>query len=435
MKLAFIGTGYVGLVSGVMLSHLGHDVTCIDLVQEKINQLKQNLSPIYEHSLEKYIEKCATAHKLHFNCGYDKKLADQDAVFITVGTPPKSDGHADLSYVYAALDQLLEFISENCVIVLKSTVPPGTSRQMQEYIAKKGRGNKVASNPEFLREGSAVYDFLNPERIVIGAGSDLAFTCMRAIYKRFDDQGVPIVETDFTTSEMIKYASNTFLANKIAFINEMADLCEKMGANVKELSHAIGLDSRIGAAFLKAGPGFGGSCFPKDILALQALTKQVGSQSLILDAIIEANSKRPGVIIEKIEKIVGTLAGKLVAVYGLTYKAGTDDLRSSPAIELIAKLKAKGAQIQAYDPMGNENAAAVLAPEEICADAYLATEGADFAICATEWPEFKDLDFGRIYNNLNQPVLIDLRNFLDHKKVENAGISCYVVGLNLSKSD
>lgn len=432
MKLAFIGTGYVGLVTGVMMSHIGHEITCIDIDQEKINSLNNGKSPIYEANLDEYISKQIKSRTLQFNSNFDEHLRKQDAIFITVGTPSSQEGNADLSHVYNSLDHILEFIDDKCIIIIKSTVPPGTTKDIQNYIRKKGKNNHVANNPEFLREGNAVYDFLNPDRIVIGAESSEAKTTLEKIYTPMTQQGITLVTTDFTTSELIKYAANTFLANKIAFINEMADICENINANVKDLSYGLGLDQRIGGAFLNAGPGFGGSCFPKDILALQSLTNNLETRSLILDAVINANSQRPASILKRIEKLAGGLNTKTVAVLGLTYKAGTDDLRSSPALEMIKLLKEQGAIIQAYDPMGRDNARNHMQNDEIKSSAIDACRGADITLILTEWDEFQNLNFDAIKQVLHGVKLIDLRNFLDQNKVIDAGLEYYTIGLNLS---
>lgn len=432
MNLAFIGTGYVGLVTGVMMSHIGHNVTCIDIDQKKIDLLNSGKSPIYEPGLEDYLSICTQSGRLQFDCGYSSNLSEQDAVFITVGTPAGQGGNADLSYVYDSLDQILELISYKCIIVLKSTVPPGTTKEIENYVRKKGKSNYVTNNPEFLREGNAVYDFLNPDRIVIGTNSEESSSILEQIYLPMTKQGVKLVVTDFTTSELIKYASNTFLANKIAFINEMADICENIDANVQDLSFGLGLDQRIGSAFLNAGPGFGGSCFPKDILALQALTDKLNTRSLILDAVVRANSERPANILARIDRLAGGLSNKVIAVLGLTYKAGTDDLRSSPALEMINLLKESGAIIQAYDPMGGENARQYLTDNEIKQSAIEACKGANIVLFLTEWDEFAELDFDAVKNTLQENKIIDLRNFLDRKKVTNAGLEYYTIGRNLS---
>lgn len=436
MKLAFIGTGYVGLVTGTLLATLGHDVTCIDVDADKIDMLKKGKSPIYEKDLEAHIASASEEGKLHFAWGVKEGVTsdDFDAVFITVGTPPLADGSADLGTLHKVITQVASLTKKKTLIVIKSTVPPGTSLDVQEDLKGNGYEHKIANNPEFLREGNAVEDFLNPHRIVVGVADDRSREIMRQIYAPKTEQGTIYVETDLTTSEMIKYASNTFLANKIAFINEMADLCEEMGADVKDLSYAVGLDTRIGGQFLKAGPGFGGSCFPKDILALQHLAKERQVDSLILDAVIKANSNRPDKMIGKIEDICGGIARKKFAILGLTYKAGTDDLRSSPSLEIIEKLRDKGADIVAFDPMGMKNASKCLSAEELAETMEQACEEAAAIILVTEWEQFKNADFKQVARIVKSKTIIDLRNFLDRKKVMDAGFAYHAVGLSAQNS-
>lgn len=488
MKLTFIGTGYVGLVSGVMMSYLGHKVTCLDIDKNKIDQLNNNQVPIYEPGLNDYINICVARGDLNFKYGYDSSLSGQDAFFITVGTPSDSSGGADLSGVYKAIDNILEIANDQALIIVKSTVPPGSSLAIQEYIHSKGSEIKLANNPEFLREGSAVLDFLIPDRIVIGSSCESSVVKLKEIYSamlhssevnllREEDQYNKIgakqnreiisnleayrnnanlalvpdfVTTDLTTSEMIKYASNSFLANKIAFINEMSDLCENTGANINDLSFAVGLDRRIGGRFLKAGPGFGGSCFPKDILALQHLAREKNTDSLILDAVINANQARPLKMISKIEAVLGSLEGKRLTILGLTYKAGTDDFRSSPALEIVRLLKDRDIEVRVFDPMGdkvidsNDNlrktspgevsgtsqdkSPYIIEGSEICKDAYEACSASDAAIFITEWKEFENLDFAKIRNSLKSPIIIDLRHFLDIEKVTSAGLNYHTIG-------
>lgn len=430
MKISFIGTGYVGLVSGVMMSHLGHEVICLDVDQNKIDQLKRLESPIYEPGLTEYIEKYGNSSRLQFVYGYDNSIADSDCLFVTVGTPPKENGDADLSLIFQAVESASNHINvDNCVIVLKSTVPPGTCRQVQKHMLKKGVSIKVVSNPEFLREGNAVQDFLEPDRIVIGADSEYSFKVMREVYKSLINQNVPFVETDLNTSELIKYASNTFLANKIAFINEMADLCEVAGANITALSKGVGLDKRIGADFLRAGPGFGGSCFPKDILALQHFANTTNSECLILNAVIEANRSRSGNMIKKISKALdGTIKDKKIAVLGLTYKSGTDDLRSSPALDLINLLEKEGADIIAFDPKGMVHIEQYC-PNLTCAKSiFEAAKDSDAIIIATEWPEFAELDLAEVKKIVKQPNIIDLRNLLQPEEATSLGFKYNSIG-------
>ena len=434
MKISFIGTGYVGLVSGVMMSHIGHDVVCIDVDELKITKLHQGSCPIFEPGLDEYISKYGNSNKLKFVCGYDESISSSDCLFITVGTPPKENGDADLSGVFECLESAASYISSKCIIVMKSTVPPGTCAKVSEFLRSKGLGNSVVSNPEFLREGDAIKDFLEPDRIVIGADNDESFAVMRKVYEPLTKEGVSVVETDLNTSELIKYASNTFLANKIAFINEMADLCEAVGADISKLSHGIGLDKRIGSAFLQAGPGFGGSCFPKDIMALQQLSKNIDSDFLILDAVITANSNRPQIMLNKIARAIGgDIANKRLAVLGLTYKAGTDDLRSSPAIELINKLREQNADIITYDPEGMKNADRYFDNLNCAKNIYEAIENSDAIIIITEWQEFKDIDLKKARDIVNQPVIIDLRNIIDSKYAQDSGFKYYSVGRKSGK--
>lgn len=429
MKITFIGTGYVGLVSGVMMSHLGHEVTCLDVDQEKINKLKNKESPIYEPGLTEYIEKYANTKNLQFVHGYDESIANSDCLFITVGTPPKENGEADLSLVFQAIESASKYIRSDCVIILKSTVPPGTCKQVHEHMLGKNSYCHIVSNPEFLREGSAVKDFLEPDRIVIGAQSTHAFQVMRQVYKPLTDQKVTLVETDLNTSELIKYASNTFLANKIAFINEMADLCEIAQANIEALSKGVGLDKRIGEDFLRTGPGFGGSCFPKDILALQHFAKKVDSECLILDAVIKANNARPHNMIKKISQALdGTIRHKKLAILGLTYKAGTDDLRSSPAIELIKCLQQEGADVTAYDPEGMVHVDRYF-DHLNCADSiYAAIKDSDAIIIATEWPEFLEIDLDEVKKLVKEPNIIDLRNIFSSEIILSQGFKYTSIG-------
>ena len=429
MRITFVGTGYVGLVSGVMMSHVGHDVICLDLDKDKIQMLKGKKTPIFEPGLDEYIDKYANTECLSFVHGYDSLIKDSECVFITVGTPPKNDGDADLSGIFAAVAEVCKHVDPHCVIVIKSTVPPGTCSAIQAFIINNGFSNVVVSNPEFLREGCAINDFLHPDRIVIGTSSLEALDTMQAVYAPMINEGIAIVETDLTTSELIKYASNTFLANKIAFINEMADLCEVVGADIKTLARGVGLDKRIGESFLKAGPGFGGSCFPKDILALQKLSQKVDSDFLVLDAVIQANSNRPNAMIKKIiAAIGGTITGKKLAILGLTYKAGTDDLRSSPAVDLIHKLQEFDVRVVAYDPEGMVNVPKYLKKLECAHSMMEAIKQADAIIIATEWEEFKAMDLIKVKALLKFPIIIDLRNILDANELERNGFKYYSVG-------
>ena len=429
MKITFIGTGYVGLVSGVMLSHLGHTVTCLDVDKNKIKNLQNAVSPIFEPGLDEYIKKCIYNNQLNFVDSYNSELGSAECIFITVGTPSMPSGGADLTGVFKSIEQVCEYINPNTVIVVKSTVPPGTCLEVQKFLKEKGLANLVVSNPEFLREGSAILDFLEPDRIVIGATDGNAFTIMQEVYQPLTKNNVPIVETDLKTSELIKYAANAFLANKIAFINEMADLCELVGADIMELAKGIGLDKRIGSYFLNPGPGFGGSCFPKDILALQQLYQQYHGKSDILNAVITANNSRSGAMIDKIKNAVGgSVKGKKLAILGLTYKAGTDDLRDSPAIPLINTLQTMEADVIAYDPQGIVNAHKYFVKLMCATSMQEALKDADALVIVTEWPEFKTIDLQQAKNNMRAAIIIDLRNILNAEIVTDAGFHYYCVG-------
>lgn len=431
MNITFIGSGYVGLVSGVMMSYLGHNVTCLDNDETKISKLNKKILPIYEAKLDKYFMQALEHERLKFASFYNDELKNTEAVFITVGTPSKESGEADLSYVYEAIDKISLHINKNCLIVIKSTVPPSSCNNIIDYLKAKGFSFNIASNPEFLREGNAVEDFLYPDRIVIGVNNKESEHILRKIYTPLTDNGAELVVTDLVTAELIKYGSNSFLATKIAFINEMANLCEKIGANIKDLSNGIGLDKRIGTAFLNAGPGFGGSCFPKDILALNSIIKNNHIDSKILEAVITSNRERPNFIVDRIATLLDEdLKGKNIAVLGLTYKAGTDDVRASPAIEIIKNLLDKGAYVKAFDPMGLENSQKTFKNENLL---YLdfAIKACDFAdaiVITTEWSEFQELDWQKIYSLVKSPIIIDLRNILKADEMESIGFRYYTVG-------
>lgn len=431
MNITFIGSGYVGLVAGVMMSYLGHNVTCLDNDEAKISKLNKKILPIYEAKLDKYFTQSLEHDRLKFASFYNDKLKNTEAVFITVGTPSKELGEADLSYVYEAIDKISEYINKDCLIVIKSTVPPNSCNNIIDYLKEKGFSFNIASNPEFLREGNAVEDFLYPDRIVIGVNNTDSENILRKIYMPLTDNGAELVVTDSVTAELIKYGSNSFLATKIAFINEMANLCEKIGANIKDLSHGIGLDKRIGTAFLNAGPGFGGSCFPKDILALNSLIKTHHIDSKILEAVIRSNKERPSLMVDKITALLDKdLKGKNITVLGLTYKAGTDDVRASPAIEIIKNLLDKGAYLKAFDPMGLEHSQKTFQNENLLyLDSIIKTcDSSDAIIITTEWSEFQELDWQKIYSLVKSPIIIDLRNILKADEMKSIGFRYYTVG-------
>ncbi|MFY9589829.1 UDP-glucose dehydrogenase family protein [Rickettsia endosymbiont of Halotydeus destructor] len=431
MNITFIGCGYVGLVSGTVMSHLGHNVVCLDTDQTKIAKLNSGISPIYETDLDKYLQQSIKSERLKFTYNYDAELATAEAVFITVGTPSLPSGEADLTYVFDVIDKICNWISKDCLLVIKSTVPPTSCNKIIDYLAEKNFTFNVASNPEFLREGTAVKDFLAPDRIIVGVNNKKSEEIIRKIYLPLIDQNIPLVVTDLVTSELIKYASNSFLATKISYINEMANLCEKTGANIKDLAFGMGLDQRIGAQFLNAGPGFGGSCFPKDILALRALAENYQTDCKILDAVIDSNRGRPFKMVDKISNLLGNeLSGKNITILGLTYKAGTDDIRDSPAIEIIKNLLIKGAYIKAFDPVGLDNAQKYFENENLLylKSAIEACAQADAIVITTEWLEFNELDWIVIYKSVKSPIIIDLRNLLDAETVKAAGFEYYGIG-------
>jgi UDPglucose 6-dehydrogenase len=426
MKITLIGTGYVGLVSGVIFSSVGHNVTCIDIDDDKIKLLNQSKAGIYEPQLEELMTDGLKNKLLQFTTSY-KNIHNADVIFIAVGTPQFENGDADLRFVYNAMDTISPLLNPKTIIAIKSTVPPQTCQKIALYLKEHNNHNEVVMNPEFLREGSAVHDFLNPERIVIGCSSVQAKEVMQKVYQKWGN--TERIFTDTTTAEMIKYASNTFLAAKIAFINEMANICEKIGANIEMLSHGMGTDKRIGKDFLKVGPGFGGSCFPKDINALIHLVNKQKIESTILPAILESNDKRKFLMVKKIKAIVGeNLSAIKIGVLGLTFKAGTDDVRHSPAIEIIELLLADKASIIAFDPHGIENAKAILPEIEYTTKAEDVADKADCIIVLTEWDEFKSLDFDLIRKKLRQPNIIDLRNLLDATSMAKNNLSYHKLG-------
>lgn len=428
MNITFIGAGYVGLVSGIMLAELGHNVTCLDINEAKIARLQSGALPIFEPGLDSYLKTNLTNGRLSFSSKYDEKLKKSTAIFIAVWTPTLENGEADLSYIFEAIDNLLPFINDECVIVIKSTVPPGTCQKLTNILAGRNLNYSVVSNPEFLREGSAISDFISPLRIVIGSTEERATQILAKIYEPLTSKGFTLINTDQSTAELIKYASNAFLATKLAFVNEMANLCEKIPADIKELTYAMGLDTRIGREFLKAGPGFGGSCFPKDILALSTIAKNYQTDFQVLDAVINSNKERPSFMIEKIKTALGDLNGKNIAILGLTFKANTDDIRSSPAIDIVKLLMQENAHITAFDPAGMENAREILSKVTFAGSAIETTENAEGLVILTEWEEFKNLNYANIYTKMKNPIIIDLRNILKPDIIRNIGFKYYSVG-------
>ena len=432
MRIAMIGTGYVGLVSGACFSEFGHHVTCVDVDADKIARIEQGEMPIFEPGLDVLVEKNVANERLQFTTDLSAAVSAADAVFIAVGTPTRrGDGHADLTYVYAAAEQIAAAIDHYTVIVTKSTVPVGTGREV-ESIIRKARPDAtfdVVSNPEFLREGAAIEDFMRPDRIVIGTESDAAKDAMRELYRPLFLRETPILFTSRETSELIKYASNTFLATKITFINEIADLCERLGANVQDVAKGIGMDGRIGSKFLHPGPGYGGSCFPKDTLALVRTGQEYGAPLRIVETVVEANEQRKARMAEKvIAGCGGSVDGKTIAVLGLTFKPNTDDMRDSASLTIVPSLQEAGASIRAYDPEGMDEAKTLLSDIAWCDDAYETMEAADAVVIITEWNEFRALDLGRAKTLMRAPVMIDLRNIYTPAEMADAGFAYTSVG-------
>ncbi|MGB0631753.1 MAG: UDP-glucose dehydrogenase family protein [Alphaproteobacteria bacterium] len=432
MRIAMIGTGYVGLVSGACFSEFGTDVVCVDKDAGKIERLLDGVMPIYEPGLESLVEKNVAAGRLSFTTDLKEAVKGADAVFIAVGTPTtEGDGHADLSYVYAAAAEIGEAIDSYTVVLTKSTVPVGTGREVHRIISEIRSADEfdVASNPEFLREGSAIEDFMRPDRVVIGTDSEKASEVLRQLYRPLYLMETPILYTKIETAELIKYAANTFLAAKITFINEVANLCEKVGANVQEVARGIGLDGRIGSKFLHAGPGYGGSCFPKDTLALVQTAKDFGAPLKIIEAVVQVNEERKHQMADKIVAACGgSVDGKTIAVLGLTFKPNTDDMRDSPSLAIVPALQKAGATVRAFDPQGMDEAQHMLPGTVFCENAYQTMEGADALAIVTEWNEFRLLDLERVKGLLTAPLLIDLRNIYKADEIVKAGFDYYSVG-------
>ncbi|MFD1037141.1 UDP-glucose dehydrogenase family protein [Virgibacillus byunsanensis] len=435
MNIAVIGTGYVGLVTGVCLAHIGHDVTCIDINEEKIKQLRTGHSPIYEQGLEELLQTTIHKNNLHFTSSFQNGLTNKEVIFIAVGTPQSDDGSADLSTLYTVCEEVRKYIHRNTVIVTKSTVPMGTNGQIKTIIEQKTAENisiQVVSNPEFLRQGSAVYDTFNADRIVIGSDDKEAIKTMEELYKPYK---IPIVKTDLRSAEMIKYAANAFLAMKISFINEIANLCEQVDANVDDVAQGIGMDNRIGEHFLKAGIGYGGSCFPKDMNAIITLGKRSGYTLSILEAVKYVNEKQNDWIADKILKRFGDLKGKKIAILGLAFKAGTDDMRNASSIPVVQKIISAGANITAFDPVAISNAKHIL-PKEVNYTELLeeALDHADCAVILTDWKEIKDYPIHLFKQYLAHPIIFDGRNCLSLQAVKECGIEYYSVGRPTIKS-
>ena len=433
MRIVMIGTGYVGLVSGACFADFGHEVICVDKNQAKIDALLNDEIPIFEPGLDELVAKNVAAGRLSFTLHLAEALPDTDAVFIAVGTPSRrGDGHADLSYVYAAAREMAPLLPEGVVVVDKSTVPVGTGDEVERIIRSEAPDLKfsVASNPEFLREGAAIDDFKRPDRVVIGVNDDYAEQVLQEIYRPLTRNESPLVVMSRRAAELTKYAGNAFLATKIGFINEIADLCEKVGADVRDVAKGIGLDSRIGARFLMPGPGYGGSCFPKDTLALLKTGQDYESPLRIVESVVASNDHRKRGMGRKVIHALGggEQHGKTVAVLGLTFKANTDDMRDSPAISVVQALQDAGIKVKAYDPEGMDQAKQVLDNVTYCGGPYDAMEGADAAVIVTEWDAFRALDMERVKALLNRPLLVDLRNLYSRSDMERGGFTYVAVG-------
>ena len=439
MNIAIIGTGYVGLVTGVCFAEFGVHVTCVDMDEERINRLTKGEVPIYEPRLGELLQKSLQEDRIHFSTDTGRAVRDSLVVFIAVGTPSKEDGSADLRYVEEVARTVARNLNGYKVIVTKSTVPVGTGRRIQQIIREEiGNGSQgifdVASNPEFLREGSAIEDFLRPSRVIIGADSPQAVAILQDLYRPLYLIETPFVITSIEAAELIKYASNSFLAMKISFMNEMANLCEALGADVHVVAKAMGLDQRIGSKFLHPGPGFGGSCFPKDTRALAQLAKENGCRTQLVETTVEVNEQQRLRMVDKIVSALGVslnpgnLEGITVGILGLAFKPNTDDVRESSSLVIMRELQRRGARVQAYDPAAMEQAQRILPEVDYRTDAYSAAEGADAVVLVTEWNQFRNLELERIKGLMRRPILVDLRNVYEPERVRALGFEYYGVG-------
>ncbi len=436
MRITMIGSGYVGLVSGACFSEFGHDVVCVDKDPAKIGALRGGAIPIYEPGLDDLVARNMAAGRLTFTTDLAAAVPGSEAVFIAVGTPSRrGDGHADLTYVFAAASEVADALDGYALIVTKSTVPVGTGARVRQVVGDRLReigstaSFDVASNPEFLREGSAIDDFMRPNRVVCGVENAQARAVIQRLYRPLSLRETPMLFTSVETAELIKYAANAFLATKITFINEMADLCEQVGADVQDLARGIGLDQRIGAKFLHPGPGYGGSCFPKDTRALLATAEEADVPLGIVSAAVAANDRRKQAMADRIVAACGgSVEGKSVAVLGLTFKPNTDDMRDSPSLDIVPALQRAGASVRAYDPEGMREAARLLPGVAFCADAYDAMDGADAVVIVTEWNQFRALDLARARALMKQPVLVDLRNIYRPEELDGSGFTYHSIG-------
>ncbi|WP_322820899.1 UDP-glucose/GDP-mannose dehydrogenase family protein [Chloroflexus sp.] len=427
-NICVVGTGYVGLTTGVCFADLGHSVTCIEIDLHKLELLRSGKSPIFEPGLEELQERNMRAGRLRFTDDYAVGIPDAEFIFITVGTPMGEDGSADLTYVKAAACSIGQYLRSGSIIIDKSTVPVGTGDMVENIIAEHAGPDvkfDVVSNPEFLREGSALSDFFKPDRIVLGAKNREAAQRVAALHETL---GAPIIITDLRTAEMIKYASNAFLATRISFINEIAQICERLGADVREVARGMGADKRIGPHFLEAGVGYGGSCFPKDVLALYHMAASAGCHPQLLQAVMDINSDARKRFVKKVETVLGDLEGRVIGVLGLSFKPNTDDMREAPSVDIINSLLKKGARVKAYDPVAMARAEELLPTVTFTATAYDVAKDADALLLVTEWNEFKQLDWQRIKRYMRQPVVIDGRNLYDPREMRNLGFTYWGVG-------
>lgn len=432
MRIAIIGTGYVGLVSGACLSDFGHDVTCVDKDAEKIASLEHGVMPIFEPGLDQLVRRNVAGGRLTFATDIAAGVRGAEAIFIAVGTPSRrGDGHADLSHVFAAAAEIAESVTGPAVVVTKSTVPVGTGDEVERILRETAPEAQVwvVSNPEFLREGAAIEDFKRPDRIVVGAEDEPAAEIMREVYRPLYLNRAPLVFTSRRTAEMIKYAANAFLATKITFINEVADLCEAVGADVQDVARGIGLDNRIGPKFLHAGPGYGGSCFPKDTLALLKTAEDYQAPLRIVEAVVQVNESRKRAMGRKVIRALGDdPRGKVAALLGLTFKPNTDDMRDAPSISIVQALEDAGVAVRAFDPEGMEQARPLMPNVDFCRSPYEAARGADAAVLVTEWDVLRALDLERVADAMRTPVLVDLRNVYPPDEVEAAGLVWHGIG-------
>jgi UDPglucose 6-dehydrogenase len=431
MHIAVIGTGYVGLVTGACFAEFGVEVTCVDVDENKINRLNNGEIPIYEPGLDNVVEKNVKANRLHFTTDIKSAVEQALVVFLAVGTPPQADGSPDMSFYRQAAKDIAEAMNGYKVLVTKSTVPVGTGKWLKNFVAENLKIETnfgVASNPEFLREGAAIEDFMRPDRVVIGSNEEDAIAIMKDLYRPLYLIETPIVITSLEAAELIKYAANAFLATKITFINEVANLCDAIGCDVHDVARGMGMDNRIGRKFLHPGPGYGGSCFPKDTRALTTVADSFGVDTLIVDAVIEANERQRQAMIPKIEKLVGDLKGKKIGVLGLSFKPETDDMRESPATDVIKALQERGATIKAFDPVAMEEAKHCLPDIEYATDEYDAIDGADVLVFLTEWNQFRALDMERVKSLLKSPKIADLRNIYEPSDMRKLGFEYIGVG-------